>query len=174
MSMALSLTAVVSETKRPLMVNVKTSSGTRRPRDLCPCMNFFGGRIFPRAVPDMSATRHSTSLILLSVMNSSNVERAMIIHELLIQAIVARLLDQAKGGQLKLLAWLNQLMPRPIIKQPRIFISNVKALKERFPLMSASLAQAIRDFQRPLSWRMQATRLLCLKRNRSDTEPRGE
>jgi hypothetical protein len=35
---------------------------------------------------------------------------------LLIQAIVARLLDQAKGGPLKLLAWLNRLMPGPIIK----------------------------------------------------------
>jgi hypothetical protein len=61
----------------------------------------------------------------------------MTIHELLIQAIVARLLDQAKGGQLKLLTWLNQSMPRPIIKQPRIFIWNAKALKERFLPMFA-------------------------------------
>ncbi len=36
------------------MVSVKTSSGMRRPRLRWPFRNFLGGRILPRAVPDMS------------------------------------------------------------------------------------------------------------------------
>src|SRR6266508_1451880 len=54
------------------MVRVKTSSGILRPRERFPLRNLLGGKILPRAVPDMSATRHSTSLILRSPIHSSN------------------------------------------------------------------------------------------------------
>src|SRR6266540_2597623 len=54
------------------MVRVKTSSGILRPRERLPLRNLLGGKILPRAVPDISATRHSTSLILRSPIHSSN------------------------------------------------------------------------------------------------------
>ena len=73
----------------------------RSPRERLPERNFLGGRILPRAVPFMSATRHSTSLILCSCSHSSNRDWVMIFQLVVeTQRNVTRKLDRTKGGPL--------------------------------------------------------------------------
>src|SRR3954451_8923369 len=78
----------------------------RRPRERLPFKNLLGGRILPRAVPDISATRPSTSLILRSAIQSSNFVCDMMVRNWWGGQSSRGVLDRANR------AWHTALMPR--------------------------------------------------------------